>query len=162
MLGAGGDRLMRSTRRKTTRRPSLRRTKRKRPLFGCGVDVVELPRFRQALKRGGEAFMRRVFTKHEAAYARARRRTTLLHLAGRFAAKEAVIKAVSQVDAGRMLAMNQVEVRNDRLGRPHVRLHDRRQARPGDRKRRAGGRLQIHISLSHVDTVAVASAIVMR
>ena len=112
---------------------------------------MELPRFRQALKRGGDAFMRRVFTTQEAAYARARRRTTLLHLAGRFAAKEAVIKAVSQVDASRVLAMNQVEVCNDRLGRPHVRLHDRRR-----------GRLQIHISLSHVDTVAVASAIAMK
>ena len=112
---------------------------------------MELPRFRQALKRGGDAFMRRVFTKQEAAYARARRRTALLHLAGRFAAKEAVIKAVSQVDPGRVLTMNQVEVRNDRLGRPHVRLHDGRR-----------GRLQIHISLSHVDTVAVASAIAMK
>ena len=106
--------------------------------------------------------MRRVFTKQEAAYARARRRTTLLHLAGRFAAKEAVMKAVSQVDASRVLAMNQVEIFNDRLGRPHVRLHDRRRARHGDRKRRAGGQLRIYISLSHVDTVAVASAIAMR
>ena len=119
--------------------------------IGCGVDVVELSRFRQALARGGDAFMRRIFTKREEAYAQRRRRTTLLHLAGRFAAKEAVIKAISQVEPRRVLAMNQVEVRNDRLGRPRIVLHDGRKSR-----------IQIHVSLSHVATVAVASAIVIR
>jgi holo-[acyl-carrier protein] synthase len=133
--------------------PSKRR-KARTPLslpIGCGVDVVELTRFRRAMERGGRAFMRRVFTKREEAYARARRRTTLLHLAGRFAAKEAVIKAMSQIDPARMLAMNEVEVRNDRLGRPHVILHDGRRRR-----------VSVHVSLSHVNTVAVASAIVTR
>jgi holo-[acyl-carrier protein] synthase len=119
--------------------------------IGCGIDVVELSRFARALKRGGAAFMRRVFTAQEAAYAKARPRTRLLHLAGRFAAKEAVIKAISQVDPGRFLAMHQVEIRNDRLGRPRIILHDARRKR-----------LKVHISLSHVDTVAVASAIVIR
>ncbi len=136
-------------RRKPARAP---RTKRPPlPVMGCGVDVVELTRFRQALQRGGEAFLRRVFTKGEAAYARARRRTMVLHLAGRFAAKEAVLKAVSQIDPTRTLAMNQIEIRNDRIGRPRIVLHDR-----------PAKRLTIHVSLSHVDTVAVASAIALR
>ena len=119
--------------------------------MGCGVDVVELSRFRQALMRGGRAFMRRIFTPHEEAYACARRRTRLLHLAGRFAAKEAVIKAMAQVDPTRVLAMKDIEIRNDRLGRPHVILHT-----PTRR------RVTVHISLSHVDSVAVASAIAVR
>ena len=119
--------------------------------IGCGVDVVELSRFTQAVHRGGAAFMRRIFTPREEAYAKARRQTTLLHLAGRFAAKEAVIKAISQVDPKRVPSMNQVEIRNDRLGRPRVILHN------------AGtDRLEVHVSLSHVDTVAVASAIVVK
>ena len=95
--------------------------------------------------------MRRIFTPHEEAYARARRRTTVLHLAGRFAAKEAVLKAVSQIDPTRVLAMRQIEVRNDSLGRPRIVLHDKRR-----------GRIQIHMSLSHVNTVAVATAIAMK
>jgi len=137
------------------------RARRRAPRFGCGVDVVELPRFRQALARGGEPFMRRIFTAREAAYARARRPTMLLHLAGRFAAKEAVIKALSQVDPTRVPAMNQVEVRNDRFGRPSIVLHGHggRSTSRGTRRHR---RLQLHISLSHVDTVAVASAIAIR
>ena len=135
--------------------PSRRRDTSARPRglrapIGCGVDVVELSRFRQAMARGGAAFLRRIFTPQETAYARARHKTSLLHLAGRFAAKEAVIKALSQIDPRHVPTMSQVEVRNDRLGRPHVVLHDR-----GRRVRR----IQIHISLSHVDTVAVASAI---
>ena len=139
---------MRSKPRKATAPARGRRS----PLpIGCGVDVVELARFRQALARGGRAFLRRVFTPQEEAYARARKRTRLLHLAGRFAAKEAVIKALSQVEPARTLAMNQVEVVNDRLGRPRIVLHDGRR-----------GRVSVHISLSHVETVAVASAIVIR
>lgn len=116
--------------------------------LGCGVDVVELSRFRQAVERGGAAFLRRIFTPRETAYARARPRTRLLHLAGRFAAKEAVLKAVSQITPRRALAMRQVEVCNDRYGRPRIILHGR-----------SAGRLKIHVSLSHVNTVAVASAI---
>jgi len=133
-------------------RPLARsRAGRRTPAMGCGVDVVELSRFRQALRRGGQAFLQRIFTKQEEAYARARKRTTLLHLAGRFATKEAVIKAVSQVDPTRVLAMNQIEVRNDRLGRPRIVLHDGK-----------ANRITIHVSLSHVKTVAVASAIAIR
>ena len=128
-----------------------RKSAHRRRGFGCGVDVVELSRFKQSLQRGGAAFMRRIFTKREEAYAKSRRRTTLLHLAGRFAAKEAVIKAVSQVEPKRRLSMNQIEIRNDRLGRPSITLHDGRRSR-----------LQVHVSLSHVNSVAVASAIVMR
>jgi holo-[acyl-carrier protein] synthase len=112
------------------------------------VDVIELARFRRALRRGKDAFLRRIFTPQEQAYARARPRTRLLHLAARFAAKEATIKAIAQVAPDRTLTMRQVEVRNDRMGRPHVVLHD------GPR-----GRLEVHVSLSHVDTIAVASAI---
>ena len=119
--------------------------------IGCGVDVVELDRFIRSMKRGGAKFMRRVFTPHEEAYARARRRTTALHLAGRFAAKEAIIKAISQVNPARVPAMNRIEIRNDQLGRPRAVLLDGRRTT-----------FRVYVSLSHVDTVAVASAIVIR
>ena len=141
-------------------RPHSKRHKPRKPargkhLFdlpiGCGVDVVELSRFTQAVRRGGAAFMRRIFTPREEAYAKARRQTTLLHLAGRFAAKEAVIKAISQVDPTRVPSMQQVEICNDRLGRPRIVLHND-----------GTDRLEVHVSLSHVDTVAVASAIAIR
>ncbi|MBI4598072.1 MAG: holo-ACP synthase [Candidatus Omnitrophica bacterium] len=119
--------------------------------IGCGIDVVELPRLRTALSRNGQAFLRRVFTSREVAYANARPRTRLLHLAGRFAAKEAVLKAVSCLAPNATLAMRDIEIRNDRHGRPHVIVH-----------RKGFSRMTIHISLSHVSSVAVASAMAIR
>lgn len=118
--------------------------------IGCGVDVVEIARFRKVCERGGRVFVRRVFTSGEERYARARKKTALLHLAARFAAKEAVIKAVSQIMPKVFLAMNQIEVRNDSLGRPHIRLHQ--QETEG---------ISVFISLSHTDHVAVANAIAL-
>ena len=70
-------------------------------IIKCGVDLVYLPRFKKSLKRGGEKFLQRVFTERELIHLRGglRRHAHLEgempHLAGIFAAKEAVIKALS-------------------------------------------------------------------
>ena len=117
---------------------------------GIGVDLAMIPRMRKVIERWDDRFLRRVFTEEEIAYCQ-RRRDPVPHLAARFAAKEAVMKALSQLDPGRVLAMNQIEVRNDRWGRPHILLHDGRHRR-----------VKVHVSLSHVDTVAVASAIAVQ
>ena len=118
--------------------------------FGCGVDVVELARFRRAVKRSGQAFLKRVYTDLELETAK-RRRDREGYLAGRFAAKEAVVKAVAQVDPDHPLTMRQIEVRNDALGRPYVVL-----------RRRAHAPRAVYVSLSHADHTAVASAIAIR
>lgn len=115
--------------------------------FGCGVDVVELDRFKRAMKRWGPTFTRRVFTPIEMAYAR-RHADAVTHLAARFAAKEAVFKAMSQVDPAHPLTMGQIEIRNDQWGRPSVVLR-------GSRRRRHA----VYISLSHARRVVVACAI---
>jgi len=133
------------------RRRKANQTAKTAALYGCGIDVVELARFRRALEHGGKAFMRRVFTEKEQAYARQRRHTTLLHLAARFAAKEAIIKAMGQVDPRRVPPLNKIEIYNDEMGRPHVTFLDGRIHK-----------MRIHISLSHVPSVAVASAFAIR
>ena len=108
---------------------------------------MELDRFRRAMKRWGGAFTRRIFTPQEYAYAR-RHTDALTHLAARFAAKEAVFKAMSQVDPAHPLTMGQIEIRNDRRGRPSVVLL-------GARRRRHA----VFVSLSHAKRVVVACAI---
>ena len=55
----------------------------------CGVDLVYLPRFKRSLKSGGENFLRKIYHEQEL------KKTDTAHLAGIFAAKEAVIKALS-------------------------------------------------------------------
>ena len=119
--------------------------------MSCGVDVVELSRFRAALDRGGKAFVKRIFTPQETAYAKERKRASLLHLAARFAAKEAVIKALSQIAPQQALAMRQIEIHNDAFGRPHVKL-----------RHRLANEVKVLVSLSHTPLIAVASAIAFR
>lgn len=115
--------------------------------MGCGIDIVELPRFGQAVRRGGAAFLNRIFTSAEQRYAR-RHRDPLPHLAVRFAAKEAVIKALSQLLPAATVSFSAIEIRNAANGRPRVALHAPA-IRPVD----------VQISLSHSEGIAVACAI---
>lgn len=117
--------------------------------YGCGIDVVELDRFRSAVTRGGRAFLARVFTARERRYANSHR-NRLARLAVRFAAKEAVVKAMAQVDP-RPVMLSQIEIINDVQGRPSVVFRARRGPHP-----------IVQISLSHADHVAVACAIAIR
>ena len=62
-------------------------------ILGLGIDATDIDRIAQTLERYGERFMQRVFTEHEIAYC-TRRRVPAIHFAGRFAAKEAGMKAL--------------------------------------------------------------------
>ena len=129
-------------------RATPRRTARLRvSTLGCGVDIVELDRFQEATRRGGRRFLERVFTAGERRQARGHR-AGAARLAARFAAKEAVVKAVAQLHPERPLTLGQIEICNDELGRPHVILHGWRGNQPA-----------IEVSLSHAEHVAVACAI---
>ena len=119
--------------------------------IGCGIDVVDIERFQTAVKRGGVAFLNRIFTASEQAYA-AKHRDRILRLAARFAAKEAVIKAMSQLDPKRLLMPKQVEVHNDALGRPSVKLL----------RAAASPRVTLQISLTHTQRTAAACVVAFR
>jgi holo-[acyl-carrier protein] synthase len=89
---------------------------------GLGVDIIEVPRMERAVVRWGDAFLGRVFTdaeRHHAAQAPA----AAQRLAGRFAAKEAVMKALGLGRQG--LGWRDVEIATDAIGRPLVRLSGR-------------------------------------
>ena len=118
--------------------------------MGCGIDIVDLDRFRRTVKRSGKRFLDRIFTPAEQAYAK-RHANAMPRLAARFAAKEAVIKAMAQVDPSRRFDLTQIEIRNDSLGRPSIKLLGVPNAHPS-----------VHISITHADHVAAACAVVMR
>ncbi|HEU5300087.1 MAG TPA: holo-ACP synthase, partial [bacterium] len=84
---------------------------------GIGIDVVEVGRIEEALARWGDAFVARVFTAGEDERAR-HPRARSQRLAARFAAKEAVMKALGL--GWRTMAWHEIEIRNDPLGRPTV------------------------------------------
>jgi len=122
---------------------------------GIGIDVVEVARLRASVERRGERFLRRVFTPEEVAFCTSRPRR-YEHLAARFAAKEAVLKALGTGLSGGA-SLLEVEVVHTAEGRPAVRLHGRTQ----DLARSLGvGR--IHLSLTHTEHLAVAQALAER
>jgi holo-[acyl-carrier protein] synthase len=89
-------------------------------ILGIGTDVVEVLRIAQMIERHGELFIQRVYTPFEIDYCNARKAATQ-HFAGRWAAKEAILKALGTGWA-RGLSWTDMEVRNDEAGRPSVRL----------------------------------------
>jgi len=121
-------------------------------IAGIGVDLVHVPRIRQAIERWQERFLERVFTADEIAYAR-RRRDPAEHLAARFAAKEAALKAL-----GTGLSMGvrwrEVEVRRARGEPPRLALSGRTAALGAARGVRV-----LHVSLTHDGEYALAQVL---
>jgi len=112
-------------------------------IIGTGVDITEVRRLKQAVEKWGKDFLRRVFTEGELKNALTRA-SYYQHLAGRFAAKEAVFKAVGNKELG----WRDLEILNDKDGKPYCVILNNRIRN-----------IQIHISISHVKTYAVASAV---
>jgi len=124
-------------------------------IVGTGIDIVEVPRIERAIQRYGERFINRLFTPDEADYCRRGARPAE-HFAARFAAKEAALKALG-VGWSRGISFTEVEVRNDELGAPSVRLS----GRALELSRRLGVS-RVHVSLTHHRRFAIAQVILER
>ncbi|MDP1853828.1 MAG: holo-ACP synthase [Candidatus Omnitrophota bacterium] len=114
-------------------------------IIGTGIDIVEVKRLKQSIKKWGDLFLNRVFTDKEIAYAKSKR-FVYEHLAGRFAAKEAVIKAAG----GGKFAFKDIEVANNQTGKPLISLAKNNK------------KYKISVSISHIKDYAVASAIITK
>ena len=119
-------------------------------MIGVGVDAVEIERFRRLLARRPR-LAQRLFTEGELAYA-TRRRDPAPPLAARFAAKEAVLKALG-VGLG-SARMTEIEVTREGTGPPVLNLAGRAATLASDR-----GVHRWHLSLTHTDAAAVAVAL---
>ena len=119
--------------------------------LSVGVDLVEIPRIRRALERWGDRFLQRIYTPAEIARCRGR----VPELAVRFAAKEAVSKALGVgIWWPGGISWHEAEVLSDRLGKPEVVLHGTAAERA-----RTLGLNQWAISLSHTDEHAIAMVV---
>ncbi len=121
-------------------------------ILGIGVDIVEIARLGLALERQADRFIRRVFTPGEQEYCRAHR-DPVPHYAARFAAKEALFKALGTGWA-RGVSWLDVDVRRDGQGAPSISLQGE-----ADRISRSLGATRVHLSLSHSRDSAVAIVI---
>ena len=120
-------------------------------MLTTGVDIIEIPRIKQTLDRYGQRFLNRIFTPDEIAYCHGR----APNLAGRFAAKEATMKALGTGVRG--VSWKDIEVVRAESGAPSVKLHGRAQKR--------AERLQvseISLSISHSREYAVAFVVAQR
>jgi holo-[acyl-carrier protein] synthase len=123
-------------------------------IVGIGTDIVECLRIAQMIERHGETFIGRVFTPHEIEYCSTRAAATQ-HYAGRWAAKEAVLKALG-TGWIRGISWRDVEVRNQKGGKPTIALGGG--ARELCEKH---GITEILISISHCRSHAMAYAVAL-
>ncbi len=119
-----------------------------------GIDLVDCPRIEDMVKRHGERFIDRVFTTAEQKYAQANR-NPVEKLAGRFAAKEAILKLLGTGWRGK-IAWTDIEIVNNSAGQPEVAL-------TGEVKKIADelGIKHISVSITHTANFAIASAIAL-
>ncbi len=89
-------------------------------IIGIGTDIIECLRIAQMIERHGELFINRVFTPHEIQYCQSRKLATQ-HFAGRWAAKEAILKALG-TGWRKGISWRDLEIRNEPGGRPVVAL----------------------------------------
>ncbi len=116
--------------------------------FAHGIDVIEIGRVQAVLDRHGERFLRRVYTEDEVRHCRGR----VPELAARFAAKEAVMKALGTGVRG--VGWRDIEVLPNRRGKPLVFLYGRGAARAETIELRG-----LEISLTHSKQYAMASVV---
>lgn len=113
-----------------------------------GVDIIEISRIGIICQKWGERFLHRIYTERELAFSRGR----IPQLAGRFAAKEAVMKALGTGTRG--VSWKEIEVVRKRGGPPNVILHGRAKARAMNMRI-----TNISLSTSHSRDYAIAMVI---
>ena len=115
----------------------------------CGTDIIEIDRIKESIESLGDKFLNRVYTKKEIEYCESKKAQKYQHYAARFAAKEAIFKAISESLADKFeLGWNDYEVSNDETGKPIVKIAGL------DLKN-----IEIDLSISHCKQYAVATAV---
>src|SRR5436190_13598743 len=122
-------------------------------IIGLGVDATDIPRIAATIERYGERFTHRIFTEREIAYCM-RRRQPAVHFAGRFAAKEAAMKALGTGHTQGVLWRDVEVVR--RGGPPLLELH----GGAGRRFTAIGGRSSL-LTITHSDALALAEVLIL-
>jgi len=117
---------------------------------GIGVDICDIRKLKGAIERN-KKFLNRVFSEREIKYCR-KKKNAILHLAGRFAAKEAFVKAVSDKN----IKLIDIETINDKNGRPDIKIT--KTIRAILKKKKAN---RINLSISHTDSTAVAVCVIL-
>jgi holo-[acyl-carrier protein] synthase len=121
-------------------------------ILGTGIDIIEVARIAASYEKFGERFVNRILLAEEIAYCLSHKRPAPF-LAVRFAAKEAISKAFG-TGIGAQLGWQDMEIRRKESGEPFVVLHGK-----GQELFTARDAKKVHVSLSHTENYAAATAI---
>ena len=118
--------------------------------IACGTDIIEIERVKDSIESTDGKFCERVFTEKEIQYCESKKTQKYQHYAARFAAKEAVFKAISSELKNKYdISWKDIEILNDENGRPYVNINSPIKTIEN-----------IDISISHCKQYAVANVIV--
>ena len=117
-----------------------------------GNDIIEVNRIKETIENLNEKFLNRIYTNNEIEYCEKKKLTKYQHYAARFAGKEAVFKAISNLLENKFdIEWKDIEIINDENGKPFVNLLNSKLTN-----------IKIDISLSHINEYAIATAVVVK
>lgn len=125
-------------------------------IYGIGIDIVHIPKFKKALERWKDKLKNRLFTSNELTYCE-KRKFSEQHLAARFAAKEAFLKAL-----GERKKFGEIEVANNSDGKPIIRISDFRFRNSEFKIQNPKSQVQnlkTHLTLSHDADYCIAQVV---
>jgi holo-[acyl-carrier protein] synthase len=124
-------------------------------IVGLGTDIIEVVRIGEMIERHGELFLQRVFTEQEIRYCQARKHA-MQHYAGRWAAKEAVMKTLG-TGFSKGVGWRDIEVASRRSGQPYIELSG-----GALETARNNGIDEVLITISHCRAYATATAVAVQ
>lgn len=120
----------------------------------CGTDIIEIDRIKESIEETDGKFCERVYTKSEIEYCESKKSQKYQHYAARFAAKEAVFKAVSELFQNKYdVSWQDIEIINDENGKPHVNILKTEIIKNIE---------NIDLSISHCKLYATANVVVLH
>ena len=124
----------------------------------CGTDIIEIERIKQSIEdeKTGETFKNRVYTQKEIDYCESKKSQKYQHYAARFAAKEAVFKAISeQLENKYSISWKDIEISNNNQGKPQVKIAKNKLKNLENLENLEN----IDLSISHCKSYAMASVV---
>ena len=119
----------------------------------CGTDIIEIERVKQSIEETDGKFCERVYTKKEIEYCESKKNQKYQHYSARFAAKEAVFKAISELLQNKFdISWQDIEIINDDNGKPYVNIF---------KKEIMQNIETIDLSISHCKLYATANVVVL-
>jgi len=122
-------------------------------ILGVGIDIIEIDRIKKSIDNYDDHFMNKIYTKTEIEYAQSKS-NKYQHFAARFAAKEAIYKALSS-DTDKTYSWQDVEIYNEVNGIPKVNFY-------GELKDYLNNNKQLKISMSHSENYVACVAILFE